>query len=307
VRGASDWDAKLNQKFVQRSKIMKKLGIAGGGMTTIASRRLISRFGLVALSGGLLVAALSLLPGTSKTALAALVDGGLRSELLIGRDDDNTDNIDIQAGAGANQSLNRTDIMEGGLGNDVMFGLNGSDVMNGGPGSDIILGGPDGGAAPGGPPNSDIMYGGPGNDVNLWAPGDGSEAFIGGQGIDALIFGTTDRDTVPDPVTGVLLPTLTSGLRAFPQGIPTANVSVQTQHCTIEPSPSRGYDHLVRFRAANGNIIVTVRVVEVEQVFCSNGAGGISYADLTIRRPEFTNVSQYDVQSLNPLVAKMIR
>ena len=110
---------------------MKTLGMVGGGMTTIASRRLISRFGLVALSAGLLVAALSLVLGTSNTALAALVDGGLRGELLIGRDDDNTDNIDIQAGAGANQSLNRTDIMEGGLGNDVMFGLNGMKMPDG--------------------------------------------------------------------------------------------------------------------------------------------------------------------------------
>ena len=110
---------------------------------------------------------------------AALVEGGNGPQLLIGVDDDNQANTAIQAGAVANQSLNRTDVLDGGRGNDVMFGLNGNDVMDGGPGDDIILGGPDGGAAPGGPPNSDIMFGGPGNDVNLWAPGDGSEAFIG--------------------------------------------------------------------------------------------------------------------------------
>ncbi len=101
-----------------------------------------------------------------------------------------------------------------------MFGLNGNDVMDGGPGHDIILGGPDGGPAPGGPPNSDIMFGGPGNDVNLWAPGDGSEAFIGGPGRDALIFGATDREALPDPTTGVRLPTLLFGVPGFPQGIP---------------------------------------------------------------------------------------
>jgi hypothetical protein len=69
-------------------------------------------------------------------------------------------NAAIQAGAVANQSLNRTDVLEGGPGDDVMFGFNGDDVMDGGPDREIILGGPDGGAASGGPPNSDIMFGG---------------------------------------------------------------------------------------------------------------------------------------------------
>ena len=159
-------------------------------------------------------------------------------------DDDNSDNAAIQSGATANQSLNRTDIIEGRAGNDVIFGLNGNDVIDGGPGRDIILGGPDGGAAPpGGPPNSDIMFGGQASDVNLWAPGDGSEAFIGGPGLDALVFGATDREAVPDPDTGVLLPTLLFGIAGFPQGIPTADVSGLPQHCTVEPSPLPGYDY----------------------------------------------------------------
>jgi hypothetical protein len=237
---------------------------------------------------------------------AAVVDGGKGPQLLIGRDDDNTTNVAIQAGAAANQSLNRTDILQGGPGNDVIFGLNGNDVIDGGPGDDIILGGPDGGAAPGGPPNSDIMFGGPGNDVNLWAPGDGSEAFLGGPGLDAIVFGATDVDAIPDPQTGVRLPTLLFGLNAFPQGIPTANVSGLTQHCTVELSPSPGYDYLVRFRAAAGNIIVTVRVSQVEQVFCPSGTG-IAFADLTLPSPVFVGVSQQDVQALNPLVGAMIR
>src|SRR5215217_3304256 len=157
-----------------------------------------SRFSLSALSVGALVALLGLLLGPARPTQAALVEGGRSHELLIGFDDDNQANALIQAGAVANQSLNRTDILEGGQGDDVMFGLNGNDVMDGGPSDDIILGGPDGGAAPGGPPNSDIMFGGRGNDVNLWAPGDGSEAFIGGPGVDALIFGATDRDAIAD-------------------------------------------------------------------------------------------------------------
>ena len=155
--------------------------------------RYIARFGVSALSAGLAAVLLTVALGIHPTE-AALIEGGKGPQLLIGLDDDRQDNTAIQAGAGANQSLNRTDILEGGQGNDVMFGLNGNDVMDGGQGRDIILGGPDGGAAPGGPPNSDIMFGGPGDDVNLWAPGDGSEAFIGGPGVDAIIFGATDRD-----------------------------------------------------------------------------------------------------------------
>jgi RTX calcium-binding nonapeptide repeat (4 copies) len=237
---------------------------------------------------------------------AALVEDGHGPQLLIGQDDDRQDNVAIQGGAGPNQSLNRTDVMEGGSGNDVMFGLNGSDVMDGGPGQDIILGGPDAGLPPGGPPNSDIMFGGPGNDVNLWAPGDGSEAFIGGQGRDALIFGATDRDELPDPTTGVRLPRLLQGVPGFPQGIPTADVSGLTNFCTLENSSSPEYQYLVRFRGAAGNIIVTVRVSEVEQVFCSQG-GAIAFADLTDPSPAFAVVSQQEVEQLNSLVGAMIR
>jgi Ca2+-binding RTX toxin-like protein len=233
---------------------------------------------------------------------------GAVPQLLIGRDDDNINNPKIQAGAAADQSLGRTDVISGGPGNDVIFGLNGNDVIEGGPGRDIILGGPDGGASPGGPPNSDIMFGGPDDDVNLWAAGDGSEAFLGDTGTDALVFGLTDRETVADPQTGVKLPTLLFGVDGFPQGIPTANVSNQPQHCTIEPSPLPNYDFLVRFRGPANNIIVTVRVRDVEQVYCTSVNGGaIAFADLTLPSPGFVDVSHSFVETLNPLVAAMIR
>jgi hypothetical protein len=190
-----------------------------------------------------------------------------------------------------------------------MFGLNGNDVMEGGAGDDIILGGPDNGPAPGGPPNSDIMFGGPGNDVNLWAGGDGSEAFLGGPGLDAIIFGATDRELVADPDTNVKLPSLTLGIPGFPQGIPTANVSGLGNFCTLEPSPSAGYQYLVRFRsAATGNILATVRVKDVEQVFCSRqGGGAIAFADLTVPSPVFQVVSLAETAILNPIVGAMIR
>jgi RTX calcium-binding nonapeptide repeat (4 copies) len=176
----------------------------------------ISRFRMSALSAGLFIACAGLILDLAHPAQAALVDGAKGPQLLIGLDDDRQDNAAIQAGAVANQSLNRADVLEGGPDNDVMFGLNGDDVMDGGPGRDIILGGPDGG----GLPNSDIMFGGPGDDVNLWAPGDGSETFVGGPGLDAIIFGSTDREAVADPATGVRLPTLRFGIPGFPQGTP---------------------------------------------------------------------------------------
>ena len=278
----------------------------------VKKAELISRFGVSTLAAGLSVAVVSVLVGPAHATQAALVEGfdperGHHGpQLLIGSDDDRQDNAAIQAGAAANQSLNRTDVLRGGPGNDVIFGLNGNDVIDGGPGRDIILGGPDGGAAPGGPPNSDIMFGGPGNDVNLWAPGDGSEAFIGGPGRDALIFGSTDRDAVADPATGVRLPTLLFGVPGFPQGIPTADVSGLLNFCTLEDSPSPAYRFLVRFRSAAGNILATVRVSEVEQVFCSQG-GAIAFADLTDPAPVFVVVTQPEVEHLNSVVAAMIR
>jgi hypothetical protein len=269
--------------------------------------QLISRVGVPALAIGLSVALL----GSAYPTQAALVEASNGPQLLIGSDDDRQDNAAIQSTAAANQSLNRTDVLIGGSGNDMMFGLNGNDVIDGGPGQDIILGGPDGGPPPpgGGPPNSDIMFGGPGNDVNLWAPGDGSEAFIGGAGRDALIFGQTDREAVADPTTGVRLPTLHSGVPGFPQGIPTANESGLANFCTVEVSPSPGYQFLVRFRGAQptGNIIVTLRVRDVEQVFCSQGGGTIAFADLTVPLPVFVVVSPQEVDHLNSLVAAMIR
>jgi hypothetical protein len=246
------------------------------------------------LAFGLSVTFLIVLTGFTYQTHAALSEAGQGADLIIGSDDDRQDNVAIQAGAGANQSLNRTDVLEGGKGNDVIFGLNGNDVIDGGPDRDIILGGPEVGG-----PNSDIMFGGPGDDVNLWAPGDGSEAFIGGPGLDALIFGRTDLEA-----TGI--PKLLPGVPGFPQGIPTADVSGLTNFCTIENSPSPGYDFLVRFRSSANAIIVTLRVKDVEQVFCSQ-SNAIAFADLTVPSPSFTLVSQNQVIQLNSLVGAMIR
>jgi hypothetical protein len=53
-------------------------------------------------------------------------------------------------------------------------------------------------------------------------------------------------------------------------------------------------------------ILATMRVSEVEQMFCSQG-GAIAFADLTVPSPAFSVVTQAEVEHLNSLVAAMIR
>jgi len=232
---------------------------------------------------------------------AAFVDGGGGPQVLIGPDDDNVNNPVIQpAGVAVNQSLNNTDVIEGDGGNDVLIGLLGSDVLLGGPGQDVIIGGTEQGQGP----NSDIIFGGPGNDVNIWAPGDGSDAYIGDTGEDAMVFGVIDRD-------GDNVPTLTGSVPGFADGVPTANVTRQGGFCTLESvdDPTLGYEFLVRFFVrATGALAVTIRLAEVEQVFCTSEAGGqITFADLTESDPQFVEVGLDEVEDLNRIVAEIIR
>lgn len=236
-------------------------------------------------------------------AQAAFQTGTDEADVLIGADNDNVDNPLIQPpGTAANQSLNNTDIQEGRGGNDVLIGLLGNDVQHGGPGADITIGGTEQGVTP----NSDVIFGDQGNDINIWAPGDGSDAFIGGRGRrDAMIFGVIDRDA--DNV-----PTLTSvGGPHSETGVPTADLSGSPGFCTVEKveDPDLGFDFLVRFFVrATGNLAVTVRQTDVEQVFCTTEPGGaITFADLTEANPQFNEVSLQEVQQLNPTVAQIIR
>ena len=238
--------------------------------------------------------------GPQQLLQAAFIEGEGGPEVLIGRDDDNTNNPIIQPPGAVNQSLNNTDILDGKGGNDIVIGLLGNDVMHGGPGGDILIGGIELGVAP----NSDIIFGDEGNDVNIWQAGDGSDAFIGGEGLDAMVFGTIDRvgnvPTLSDPVPG------------YQQGVPTANVSGQGGFCTLEPiddDSSLGYEFLVRFFVrATGNLAVTIRLAEVEQVFCTSQAGGqITFADLTQADPQFVVVTLEEVERLNRTVAEIIR
>ena len=77
----------------------------------VKKAEVISRFGISTLAAGLSVAisGRALRPGALTTQAAPSNGGG--PKLLIGSDDDNQDNAAISAGATANQSLNRTDVL----------------------------------------------------------------------------------------------------------------------------------------------------------------------------------------------------
>jgi hypothetical protein len=238
-----------------------------------------------------LTIAMAMVAATSvaSVAWAANQVGTSDSDVLIGLDDDNVNNPVIQPpGVPANQSLNNTDIQVGGRGHDILIGLQGNDVQLGDDGDDIFIGGPEGGTAP---PNSDVQFGGRGNDISIWAPGDGSDAFIGGQGTDVQIVGLIDR-----VATASLIPLLSNPTNKYPEGRPSVNVTGLNAFCTLERvadvDPELGYEFLLRFRNAAGNIVVTIRLSEVEQVICPNLAQGntVLFADLTDDNPQLVPV-----------------
>ena len=234
-------------------------------------------------------------------AKAALIEGTNRSDLLFGADDDNQQNPLVQPAGASNQSLNNTDVLDGKGGDDVIIGLLGADVIHGGKGDDVIVGGTEQFTQP----NSDIMFGDSGNDVAIWRPGDGSDAFIGGRGTDALVMGAIDRDASNLPV---IVP---ARGRHAKTGLPTADVSGQNGFCTLEDvrGQSLGYDFLVRFfLKSTGALAVTIRVAEVEQVFCtSRTAAAITFADLRAANPAFVEVSLDEVAELSETVRQIIR
>ncbi|MEM9384170.1 MAG: hypothetical protein AAGA68_03855 [Pseudomonadota bacterium] len=229
-----------------------------------------------------------------------------RPDVLIGQDDDNVNNPIIQiVEAPPNQSLDNADMLDGRGGCDVLIGLSGDDVIEGGPGNDITIGGVEQ-FDPEGFGNRDIIRGGLGNDTNIWAPGDGSDLFVGGDGKqDAQVFGVIDIDEFNVPV---LSPTFGQFVRT---GIPTADVTGSPGFCVLEDvrNTGLGFDFLVRFFVrSTDSLAVTIRLVDVEQVFCtSEGGGAVIYADLTADVPQFIEVSLQEVEDLNRTVSRIIR
>lgn len=248
---------------------------------------------------------------------------------------------------GADQSLKKSDQITGGLGPDMIIGRLGSDVLDGAAGDDVIVGGTEGGQAAPPLPNSDIAYGRTGSDTFVWAPGDGSDAFIGGDAakvkktkkskrlaasakkkgkagsktriapeVDTLVIGNLVLSNdislpglFPNKKFGSL-PRVFSSDRGVPTplgGNPPRNPNL-TGFCEIVPAPAGlGYEFLVRFFAAPGNLAVTIRTKGVEQVICptqgsnaatltslgSKGAGPVVTKTADFKAPSGSKLSAF--------------
>jgi hypothetical protein len=229
---------------------------------------------------GALLALLGVIVGgvlgySSPAAQAALQVGGNDNDMLVGQDNDNAANRFLQPeGVTAKQHLDNTDILLGGSGGDLMIGLLGDDVLHGEDGEDILIGGTESGQAP----NSDVILGDNDNDINIWAPGDGSDAYLGGAGRDTHIFAPLVVDN-NQPVV----------FNAYNRRIPHVTMDEQARFtCTIEEVPADrelDFAYITRF-FVDGNLAVTVRLAEVERVFCTSPQPDhVLYADLTSFNP----------------------
>ena len=214
----------------------------------------------------------------SRPAGAALQFGRTFAQnVIVGKDNDNAANTFIQpANVAAKQHLDNTDIVVGGLRKDLLIGMKGSDLIDGGADNDILVGGVERATQP----NSDLLNGGRGNDVNIWAPGDGSDAFLGGPGYDTHI-------SAPIVLDGENVALFDAGYRRVPH----VSIDAKPQFtCTVERVPAEqelGYDYITRF-LANGNLAVTIRLEDVEQVLCpSPNAGKVLVAKLDGANPTF--------------------
>jgi hypothetical protein len=213
-------------------------------------------------------------------AQAAVIPGTPGRDVHKGLDNDNAQNTFIQPpGVTAKQHLENTDVIFGRGSDDLLIGKLGSDVLSGNEGHDILIGGREGAPFPPGP-NSDVLLGDWGSDINIWAPGDGSEVFVGDEDPnrkdkDSMVFapfvlGSNGKD-----------PKL---VYAYNRTIPRVDISAKPQFtCKIEKIPAAqkdGAQFVVRF-LVNGNLAVTVRQKDVEQVFCpSPTLGKVNFAYL---------------------------
>lgn len=223
----------------------------------------------------LTILTLALLPSLTRPTNAAVVIGDRGENVIFGPDNDNAQNSFIQPEDAGPQSLNNTDLLVGRNGDDLLIGLLGNDVIDGRRGDDITIGGVENFVGP----NSDVIDGGSGDDINIWAPGDGSDLYVGGRGHDAQIFAPIllDDNGIPEL------------FYAWKRQIPRVDITNKPQFsCTIEEVPAEeefGFQFVTRF-FANGNLAVTVRLKDVEQVFCpSPNAHTVLVADLTGHEP----------------------
>lgn len=253
------------------------------------------------------------------TAVAALQgsENSKRAQVIIGADNDDISNGTIQpipSPPGPDQSLKKSDQIDGGLGADTLIGRLGSDVFRAGAGDDVIVGGTEGGQPAPAPPNSDIAYGATGSDTFIWAPGDGSDAFVGGNAakvkkvkVKSSAKGKKKKVKKPAPEVDTLvignllltadlsspqlfqtkfgqLPQVFSSDRGVPTplgGTPPRNPNLTGLCEIVAAPPGLGFNYLVRFFGSPGNLAVTIRTKGVEQVICpTNGSDGATLTSL---------------------------
>jgi hypothetical protein len=234
-------------------------------------------------------------------AQAAVVPGTPYKDVHFGLDNDNANNTFIQPpGVAAKQHMENTDVLFGRGSDDLLIGRLGSDTIVGNEGRDILIGGPEGAPNPPGP-NSDVLIGDLGSDINIWAPGDGSEVFVGDEDpnrkdVDVMVFApfrfnpTQKLSTYGD------------------RKIPLVKIDEEARFtCTLDkvpPTQKLGAQFLGRFRAANGNLIVTVRLKDVEHVFCPSpkkGYAKVAYLDAKVpafKEIPFTSIANSTLRSI---------
>jgi Ca2+-binding RTX toxin-like protein len=231
----------------------------------------------IAVLAVLAVAAATLVVALQPAGAALQVGRAFAKNVLVGADNDNGTNAFIQpANVSAKQHLDNTDVLLGGIRPDLLIGMKGSDVIEGGQSSDILVGGVERAQAP----NSDVLSSGSGHDVNIWAPGDGSDAYLGGSGYDTHI-------SAPLVLNGEQVALFQAGYRQVPH----VSIDAKPQFtCTVERVPQEvglNFDYITRF-FANGNLAVTIRLQDVEQVLCpSPNPGKVLVARVVGDRPSF--------------------
>ncbi len=189
--------------------------------------------------------------------------------------------------------------MDGESGDDVLIGLGGSDAMPAGKGHDMMVGGTEQGT----PTATHVRR--RRHDIAMWRAGDGSELRRRRQSTRSSWARRSRCEQHPVIITP------TTG-RYAKTGMPTADVTGKGGFCTVEDVAGSGSRirvprPLLRPKAT-GKLAVTIRVVEVEQVYLhERGRAARSPSPISPpATPAFVNLRSTRSGHINATVAKII-
>lgn len=252
--------------------------------------------------------------------------------LQVGTDGNSADNLFVMSdddpapGNNRDQSMQFTDVLQGGKRADVLIGALGDDILIGGGGPDVLLGGTE----DFNPINRDRAFGQRGSDIFIWSPGDGSDFFDGGPGSDAIIFGKVGEVDGDDVVFNVSTDQTADQVAISDKGFPIVDVTNSPGFCPVvdksEPADEAeldalDLDHLVRFvirgirnsfeagdQSDDNGLRVTVHMRNVEVLVCTAREGGaIEVLDLTQTPPVKISVDEIENATLRRRVRAMIQ